>query len=165
VGTLGRHLSRRCRTKARRLRSNVHPKPSHRLAKLIRSGDDARSHHSPHHRSTRRRAPGPLLRRANPTSAHILPLAGLSDAGHCGRLRACRRAGADLSRTDSSILLEGRRSSCLAPPTKNPARSTLRFPLPLPSRSKLPHAQKRHRPYYRARSIARVTPNSTATSR
>ena len=33
----------RCRTKARRLRSNVHPKPLRRWAKLIRSGDGAYS--------------------------------------------------------------------------------------------------------------------------
>jgi len=29
----------RCRIKARRLRSKVHAKPSHRLVRLIRSGD------------------------------------------------------------------------------------------------------------------------------
>ena len=41
--TLGRHLSMRCRTQARRLRSNVHAKPSLRWARFIRSGDGASS--------------------------------------------------------------------------------------------------------------------------
>jgi hypothetical protein len=81
-----------------------------------------------------------------------------------GRLRACRRSGADLEEgcRDPSRA----RRACVSPhpPLQNnlPALH-FAFRLPPPC-SEIPDAQKRRRPYYRARSSLPRTPFWNATS-
>src|ERR1700675_754123 len=82
-----------------------------------------------------------------------------------GRLRACRRSGADLKETNASRSFASASGvvSRLTPPLQNnlPALH-FAFRLPPPC-SEIPDAQKRRRPYYRARSIGLATPDWAAT--
>ncbi len=161
MGTLGRHLSRRCRAKARRLRSNVHAKPSHRLAKLIRSGDDARSHCSPHHPSPEAPAASRATSRTR-TSGAVRPHAhrcAPRSRGAPPRLSALRRCPLKNGSLDPP---RARRSSSRLSlhPDNNPGALHFAFRLPLSPCSEIPTRQKRRRPYYRARSIAPATRSS-----
>ena len=108
---LGRHLSMRCRTNARRLRSTVHPKPSQQWARLSRSGDDARALTSYGHCGAPRRPwdLDTLLRpRRSGLDRHVrVP-------GSRWAPPRLRRSGAALAQTPLSILpFFGSRNLCL----------------------------------------------------
>ena len=163
MGTLGRHLSRRCRTKARRLRSNVHAKPLPRLGKLIRSGDDARSHRSliiarrGAHRVLCLVAHPYLRRGSSPTPISVPPITGGASAP----------LGAPALPSEERIpriLLEhlGRRVSP-QPPPENPCALRFAFRLRF-LLFRNPTRQKRRRPYYRARCIVPAIHDSPGTS-